>query len=303
MALNRSDKYPGRFLAPTTAHPQGAFKNRTSPTAQDGSYLEADWANDMSGFFEAVLSNANLTPNGNVDSAVDSQVFTALQKLGLRVSGNQVFTASGSFTVPFGVTKIYITAAAGGGGGGGSGGAVNNTSFGGGGGGGGAGQFVIKQSFSVTPGQTIGITPGSPGTAGLANSATAGQGFNGGNGGTTTVGSLLVLSGGGFGGGGGFGSNVAVGGTPGSGYPNGASGNDGSLNFATGLGGAGASGLFGGGGSGGKASRGTFSSMLAASGFGGGGGGGGGIYPNGDASGIAGNNGGAGAPGIVIIEW
>lgn len=50
MALDRSNRYPGRFLNPTAEQPQGAFKNRTSPTAEDGSYFEADWANDMGGF-------------------------------------------------------------------------------------------------------------------------------------------------------------------------------------------------------------------------------------------------------------
>lgn len=78
MALNRSNKYPGRFSPPTTARPQGAFKNRTSPTAQDGSYLEADWANDWDGFFARILNVAGISPNGTVDSGTSSQYFDAL---------------------------------------------------------------------------------------------------------------------------------------------------------------------------------------------------------------------------------
>jgi len=81
VALKRNERYPGRFDNPSTAHPQGAFKNRTSPTSQDGSYLEADWANDWDGFFSALLSNAGLSANGNVDSATASQYFTALRSL------------------------------------------------------------------------------------------------------------------------------------------------------------------------------------------------------------------------------
>lgn len=81
MALNRSTRYPGRFNAATTTHPQGAFKNRTSPTSQDGSYLEADWANDWDGFFGSLLSAAGLTADGNVDAVGASQYYSALSAL------------------------------------------------------------------------------------------------------------------------------------------------------------------------------------------------------------------------------
>lgn len=78
MALKRNERYPGRFENPTAAQPQGAFKNRTSPTSQDGSYLEADWANDISGFLSSLLVAANITPNGNVDAVGASQYFDAM---------------------------------------------------------------------------------------------------------------------------------------------------------------------------------------------------------------------------------
>lgn len=81
MALIRSNTYPGRFSAPTTEHPQGAFKNRSAPGAQDGSYLEQQWANDMSAFPEAILTAAGVTPNGTEDTATNSQVFDALTSL------------------------------------------------------------------------------------------------------------------------------------------------------------------------------------------------------------------------------
>jgi hypothetical protein len=88
MALNRSNKYPGRFLPTTTARPQGAFKNRTTPTAQDGSYLEADWANDWDGFFARILNRAGITPNGNVDDGSSSQLYDALVSLLLQKTNN-----------------------------------------------------------------------------------------------------------------------------------------------------------------------------------------------------------------------
>ena len=84
MALKRNERYPGRFENPTTAQPQGAFKNRTSPTSQDGSYLEADWVNDWSGFFGRLLTVAGITPNGNADTALASQYYDALKALFLQ---------------------------------------------------------------------------------------------------------------------------------------------------------------------------------------------------------------------------
>lgn len=240
--------------------------------------------------------------DGNQSKLV-SQLISAMTRNSLAIIRQQRFTTSGPFTVPDGVTTLYLSGCGAGGGGGGSGGAVNNTSFGGGGGGGGAGQAVIRQAVSVTPGQTINITIGVGGTAGLANTSQAAAGSNGGNGGNTMFGSLLTLLGGGFGGGGGFGSNYAQGGAAGAGYPNGAAGNDGSVSYATATGGVGASGPYGGGGGGGKASRGRFVVDLSGAGFGSGGGGGGGIYPQGDTTGLAGNDGGKGAPGFAMIEW
>lgn len=84
MALKRNERYPGHFSNPTTAHPQGAFKNRTAPNSQDGSYLEADWANDWDGFFSSLLSASGLTANGNVDTALNSQYYDALKSLFLQ---------------------------------------------------------------------------------------------------------------------------------------------------------------------------------------------------------------------------
>lgn len=78
MALKRNERYPGRFDNPTAAHPQGAFKNRTTPTAKDGSYLERDWANDWDGFMSSLLDAAAITPNGDVDEVGASQYYSAL---------------------------------------------------------------------------------------------------------------------------------------------------------------------------------------------------------------------------------
>lgn len=78
MAINLDDRYPGRAGPKNLAYPQGSFKNRTSPTSKDGTYLEKDWANDWAGFFQALLSYAGMTANGVVDTAQASQYFDAL---------------------------------------------------------------------------------------------------------------------------------------------------------------------------------------------------------------------------------
>ncbi|WP_155638642.1 hypothetical protein [Burkholderia cepacia] len=219
------------------------------------------------------------------------------------------FVSSGTFTVPAGVTTIYVSGCAGGGGGGAGAGNNNGQSSlvgGGGGGGGGAGQSVLKQSFSVTSGATITVTIGAAGTAGTGG--VVGAGGAGGAGGNTTLtgGASLVLTGGAGGGGGSaVVSNVAgqggAGGGGGAGYPNGSAGGDG--NYA-GLGGAGASSLFGGGGGSGRASTITNPSQTgsAAGGYGGGGGGGGAGYGQASTA-VTGGAGAVGTAGLIVFEW
>ena len=94
--------------------------------------------------------------------------------------GIQFFTTSGTFTPPAGVTKVIVRAW-GGGGGGGSGvsqGAGKN---------GGGGAFVYA-SATVTPSQPITVTVGTGGTAGPAQSPTAGS--------ASIFGSIIVANGG-----------------------------------------------------------------------------------------------------------
>ena len=88
MALKRNETYPGRFSNPTGDHPQGAFKNRSAPGAQDGSYLEQQWANDWDGFFGRLLTVAGITPDGNVDTALSSQYYDALVKVIINSAGS-----------------------------------------------------------------------------------------------------------------------------------------------------------------------------------------------------------------------
>jgi len=195
------------------------------------------------------------------------------------LSGNsarfQTFLSSGSFTVPAGVTTVYLTGCAGGGGGGGA-----SANPGGGGGGGGA-QWSHRAAVAVTPGAVIPIVIGAGGTGGAPSSA----GNAGGTGGPTTFnGAAFVYAGGS----GGSGGNVSLGG----GAPGGTegapfSGMRGGCQNAISVGGMGGASLYAGG------SQGNAVPGL----FGGGGGGGNGSSAGGPFSG------GNGGPGYLMIEW
>ncbi|MBU9293117.1 hypothetical protein KTD18_16330 [Burkholderia multivorans] len=244
-----------------------------------------------------------------VAPATQSQHAVQMGQLYGGLKGIARFTSSGSWTVPAGVTQVWLSGCAGGGGGGNGGAASSGGTLGwsGGGGGGGAGQPIVRQPFAVVPGTTISITVGAAGSG--APVSGSGTGNSGGSGGNTVIsgagwngGTSTTLTGGSGGGGGAFtstaGSN-ATGGGPGTGYPSGGYGNDTTNGNASGSGGTGASGPFGGGGAAARAST-SGVAGLAAYGFGAGGGGGSGVYNSGTGNGGAGGN---GAPGLVILEW
>lgn len=189
--------------------------------------------------------------------------------------GSQLFTASGTFTVPTGVAWIEVEVL----GGGGSGGGVGAT--GSAAGGGGAGGYS-KVFANVVPGTEITVTVGAGGAA---------AGSGGGNpGGTSSFGSINSATGGQGGGGagaqggiGGVGSGTgAVNGTGAPGSP-GVTGLSGTL-----LGGTGGSSAYGGGG---LESAGA---GIAATGYGAGGGG---------AGSTVAADGGAGTGGLVYVRW
>lgn len=110
----------------------------------------------------------------------------ALALIGDTLLGNrfQLYNIAGTytFTVPAGITQLYITAS-GSGGGGGSGSGSN-------GGGGSAGAAIFKALYTVTPGDILTIVVGAGGLGG-----TSGLGGNNGNATTITALSLSLLGG------------------------------------------------------------------------------------------------------------
>jgi len=117
---------------------------------------------------------------------------------------SQEFTSSGTFTVPAGVTTVWVTMS----GGGGSGSVCNNSAAKLGGGG--AGAYCNKQAVVVTPGASITVTIGAGG-AGVTDSAGFQTETSGNAGSATSFGSLSV-SGGAAGSSAGGGAGGAVGG-------------------------------------------------------------------------------------------
>nr|WP_295744180.1 hypothetical protein [uncultured Acidocella sp.] len=195
-------------------------------------------------------------------------------------ANQQVFTGSGTFVVPNGVSVVKVTAI----GGGGAGGYHSTMPSGGGG----AGAHVTGIISGLIPGQAILVTVGAGGAA-------PGAYGNGGSGGASNFGGFIT-AGGGTGGNGGTATNFAnAGGAGGQGF-------GGQVNMAGAVGTdsivVACRGGDGGGPGNGRGASGPLSGV-AAPGYGGGGGGGG-CSAGGSPVGSPGGGGGAG---IVIVEY
>ncbi len=129
----------------------------------------------------------------------------------LKTNGVQIFTSSGTFTVPEGVTTVYVTMCGGGGGGGGGcisyDSSVFVTKYYSGGSGGNA-AIAFMRAVNVTPCQSIIVTIGAGGRGGSAGNYNV-SGGSGTAGGTTSFGPYVscVGGGGGTGASGGSGTN------------------------------------------------------------------------------------------------
>lgn len=258
--------------------------------------VTAAWLNDIQEELANLLAAAGIDPV----KGTQNQVLKAIRHL-KHTPALARFTRSGSFTVPEGISTLYVSGCAGGGGG--AGGLANVTQglAPGCSGGGGAGEAAIEQSLTVMPGQTLAITIGMGGQGGVGGEPDALQATRGSNGGDTVVGALLTLKGGT----GGALAEGLGGGRGGAGYPRGGSGSDGSpgpVNGWGGISGAGASGPFGGGGGAVRSFIHNVGSEIEGNpgfGFGAAGSGGGAPY-NVIGPGTPGGN---GAPGFLTIRW
>tara|TARA_B100001063_G_C16779142_1_gene569417 strand:- start:29656 stop:30360 length:705 start_codon:yes stop_codon:yes gene_type:complete len=76
--LNKRAKYGGDWGVPSAEHPAGECLNRSAPGAEDGSYFEKSWVNDLMALSGALMNSAGYSPNGTEDTATACQVFDAL---------------------------------------------------------------------------------------------------------------------------------------------------------------------------------------------------------------------------------
>lgn len=244
--------------------PGGAYFNSGTVYAEAAIQARGGLHNDAAAYLELRGGTTGKTHlNGNLIFPDGTEQATASNSAHAKL----VFTSSGSWAVPVGVTTVYATLVGGGGGGG----------YGGqGGSGGGGGGSILGYPIGVSGG-TVSVVVGQAGSGGVANGAgtsgTASQVSYGG----------LILTVGGGGGGGANGAAAGVGGS-GGGIAYSSPGGSGHLGYASDgrIGHTGGGSAFGAGGTMGPNAPGGW-----------GGGGGGGAY----------GNGGPGAPGIVILEY
>jgi hypothetical protein len=79
MTLKIEDEYPGRSIAATSEYPGGSFKNRSpGEGSDDGTPFHNSWPNDDVGDKYALFRRAKLTANGDVSTAIDSQIERAI---------------------------------------------------------------------------------------------------------------------------------------------------------------------------------------------------------------------------------
>lgn len=81
MALRIFDEYGARANPPSGDYPFGSIKDSSGAGIKDGTPLRANWGNDNLGFTDALLAEANITPNGDPDTVNSSQRLDALKKV------------------------------------------------------------------------------------------------------------------------------------------------------------------------------------------------------------------------------
>lgn len=226
-----------------------------------------------------------------LNSSVGTKVFKPLDRLVYEATTGEMvtFTTDGVFTVPAGVTKIWVTACGGGAGGSGSYDSTTWDNVYRGPGGGGA-AAIYKQVFDVSNISEITITVGKGGSGGVKSSGSGSSNSTStGKAGTATkIGSLITLAGGNAP----SNSNGGTAGGAGGGAGGGSSLYDTTnTDGSSGVLGAGGAGKYAGGGGGSLGDGGSTSSNGGNGSYGGGGGG------------ATSGNGGKGGDGIVLISY
>ena len=81
MAINLNQRYSSDNAPTSPDYPFGRGINAVNDQDETSLPFDMDWFNDWSGFFQAVLMAANITPSGTSDTARTSQYLAALRVL------------------------------------------------------------------------------------------------------------------------------------------------------------------------------------------------------------------------------
>ncbi len=85
MAIQPKRIYPAQTSQSADGYPYGAARNSNSPGDYSGTPLERTWLNDLWGFLQSLLVDADINPNGLPDRVGASQYLEAVKVLANRV--------------------------------------------------------------------------------------------------------------------------------------------------------------------------------------------------------------------------
>jgi hypothetical protein len=86
VAIRPVEAYPSQTYPGDPAYPHGKAQNVDVPGANNGTPLEAAWLNDLWGFQQALLAEAQITPSDQPDEVGKSDYLAALKILATRAA-------------------------------------------------------------------------------------------------------------------------------------------------------------------------------------------------------------------------
>lgn len=103
MSLVFNEKYPGKTAGATNNYPYGEARNVSGPGNGDGTPWDAALVNDIFGLLQGLLIRANIVPNGQSDTALNSQYLQALLALFMpkQTPISAVLEDNGYISIPF----------------------------------------------------------------------------------------------------------------------------------------------------------------------------------------------------------
>lgn len=81
MAIRLTEQYPNRVGTPNDDYPHGVPRNKSTPTATDGTPFEQSYFRDHEGFFQGLIETSGITPSGNPDTVEKSDYLDALTQV------------------------------------------------------------------------------------------------------------------------------------------------------------------------------------------------------------------------------